>query len=142
MTAELLLDNSAWARLNHPLLFQRRADEIADALEEGRIATCLPFLLEAGYSARNSHDHGELIEQLLALPRMQIDEEIERLAIDAQAQLARVGHYRLPPVDLIVAATAERHELGILHYDGDYDLLREKTNLRFNSVWLAPRGSL
>jgi hypothetical protein len=49
-----MLDNSAWARLDQAALAQDRADEIAGWLEEGRIAACLPFLLEAGYSARNA----------------------------------------------------------------------------------------
>lgn len=66
----------------------------------------------------------------------------ERRALDAQAQLARIGHHRLPPVDLLIAALADRHELGVLHYDDDYDLIAETTDLRFESVWLAPRGTL
>ncbi len=49
MTAELLLDNSAWGRLDDPSLPRDRVEEIAIALEERRIAVCLPFLLEAGY---------------------------------------------------------------------------------------------
>ena len=142
MSAELLLDNSAWARLDHASLPQQRADEIADLLEQGRVATCLPFLLEAGYSARNGRDHVQLIDELLALPRIAIDADAEDRAIDAQRQLARVGHHRLPPVDVIVAAVADTNRLGILHYDSDYDLLAEKTDLSFDSVWLTPRGSL
>jgi hypothetical protein len=30
----------------------------------------------------------------------------------------------------------------VLHYDHDYDLIAEKTDLRFDSVWLADRGTL
>jgi predicted nucleic acid-binding protein len=142
VTPELLLDNSAWARLGHAALAQERIDEIADALEERRVATCLPFILEAGYSARTARDHDDLIAELLALPLFGIDEAIERRAIDAQRQLARAGHHRMPPVDLIVAAIADRHGLGILHYDADYDVLLAKTDLAFGSIWLAPRGSL
>lgn len=142
MSVELLLDNSAWARLGEPTVPDRRAEEIAVALEGGRIATCLPFLLEAGYSARSADTHDELVEELLALPLLSIDEEIERRAIDAQRKLARVGHHRLPPVDLILAAIADRHGLGVLHYDGDFDLLCSKTDLEFESVWLVPRGKL
>lgn len=112
------------------------------ALEDGRVAACLPFLLEAGYSARSAASHSELAEELLALPIIRIDEEIERRAVDAQAQLARAGHHRLPPVDLLLAAIADRHGLGLLHYDADFDVLRAKTDLSFESVWLAPRGSL
>ncbi len=142
MSAELLLDNSAWARLSDESLSPDRVDEIATALEERRIAVCLPFLLGAGFSARNGAEHRQLLTELLALPLLSIDPEIERRAIDAQGQLARVGHHRLPPVDLMMAAIAERHDIGVLHYDADYDVLRTKTDLRFPSVWLAPRGTI
>jgi predicted nucleic acid-binding protein len=43
---------------------------------------------------------------------------------------------------LIIAATADVSQLGILHYDSDYELVGEKTDLGFPSVWLAERGSL
>ena len=119
-----------------------RAAEVADAIEAGLIATCLPFLLEAGYSARSARDHATLLGELAGLPRLRIDEEVEQRALDAQSQLAQVGHHRLPPVDLLVAAVADRHGVGVLHYDHDYDLLAEKTDLRFDSVWLAPAGSV
>jgi hypothetical protein len=119
----------------------RRA-EIAAAIESNRIVTCLPFVLEAGYSARAAADHRELMDELLALPWAAIDEAVERRAIDAQRQLTRTGHHRLPPVDLLLAALAERHQLGILHYDRDYDLIAARTDLRFTSEWLAPAGSL
>ena len=142
MTATLLLDNSAWVRLGADRLAAERADEIANGLESGGIATCLPFLLEAGYSVRTAQEHDQLLAELLSLPHYRLDEVAERRAVDAQAQLARVGHHRLPPVDLLIAALAERHGLGILHYDHDYDLIAEKTDLRFDSVWLADRGTL
>ena len=142
VTGTLLLDNSAWARLADPALEDERAAELAEALEDGRVAACLPFLLEGGYSARSARDHDELLVDLLALPYYAIDEAVERRALDAQAQLARVGHHRLPPVDLLVAALADRHQLGVLHYDHDYDLIAEKTDLSFASVWLAPAGTL
>jgi hypothetical protein len=32
--------------------------------------------------------------------------------------------------------------LGILHYDSEYDLPAEKTDLGYAGVWLADRGSL
>ncbi len=73
---------------------------------------------------------------------LHIDTEVERRAVDAQRQLARAGHHRLPPVDLIIAALADRHGVGVLHYDHDYDTLATKTDLNFASVWLARRGSL
>lgn len=142
LTAELLLDNSAWVRLAQPAVGGARVEEIADWLEDGRIATCLPILLEAGYSARNARDHDALLDELLALPTVHVDVRAESRAVDAQRQLARAGHHRLPPVDLIIAALADIHDLGILHYDTDYEIVSEKTDLRFDSVWLARRGSI
>lgn len=138
----LLIDNSAWARLGHPALPADRAGWVADAVEEGRLVVCLPFLLEAGYSARRAVEHRDLLAELLALPRVVIDEEVERRALDAQAQLARVGHHRLPPVDVIIAALADRHRLGVLHYDRDYDMLAARTDLEVDGAWLAPPGTL
>ena len=142
VSVELLLDNSAFVRLASPALKQRRAHEIADALEQRRLGVCLPFLLEAGYSARSAADHDELLRELMTLPMVHTDTAVEQRAVDAQRQLARAGHHRLPPVDLIVAALADRHGVGVLHYDRDFDTLAAKTDLRFASVWLARRGSL
>jgi len=142
VTTTLLVDNSAWLRLADAALPTKRADQIAEALESGSIATCLPFLLEAVYSARDAREHDQLLAELLSLPRYQLDDAAEQRALDAQAQLARVGHHRLPPVDLLVAALADRHDIGVLHYDHDYDLIAEKTDLEFDSVWLAARGTL
>jgi predicted nucleic acid-binding protein len=142
VTATLLLDNSAWVRLGDPALDDDRVTELADAFEAGRVGTCLPFVLEAGYSARNAREHDDLLSELLALPYFAIDEEVEQRALDAQRQLARVGHHRLPPVDLLIAAAADRHRLDVLHYDRDYELIAEKTDLEFGSVWLAAAGTI
>lgn len=136
----LLLDNSAWSRIN--TLSQRRANQIADLFEAGEIAVSLPFLLEAGYSARGKHDHANLIDELLALPQLSITSEVEARAIDAQRQLAKTGHHRLPPVDLLIAAIADFYGVGVLHYDPDYDLIAKRTNLKFHSEWIARRGSI
>lgn len=134
----LLLDNSAWARRGHRLVRER----LAGLIESGDVAVCLPFLLEAGYSARSGGDHARLIADLSLLPRIAIDGDIESLALRAQAQLAQVGHHRLAPSDLVIAACAHRARAGVLHYDRDYDLLAEHTELQFDSEWLAPAASM
>ncbi len=142
MIGPVLLDNSAWARLGSPALAADRANEVAEAVEASRVATCLPFLLEAGYSARSAADHDAIVDEFQALPHLQVDEKVERRALDAQRQLARAGHHPLPPIDLLVAALADRHGVGVLHYDHDYDVIVAKTDLNFQSVWLAPAGTL
>jgi predicted nucleic acid-binding protein len=138
----LLLDNSAWGRLLQGILLKARAEELAALMEAHEIATCLPFLLEAGFSARSAADRRTMMSQLAELPRVTIDREVERLAEDAQRELAEVGRHRLAPIDIMIAACAHRAEAGVLHYDRDYDLLAEHTSLVFESEWLAPPGTL
>ncbi len=134
----LLLDNSAWARR-----WQRAVRErFASAMEAGELGVTLPFLLEAGFSARTALEHNEIMGDLMALRQAKITPRVEGLALDAQADLARVGHHRLRPADILIAACAHEAGAGVLHYDRDYDVLRQHTRLRFRSEWLAPAGSL
>jgi predicted nucleic acid-binding protein len=139
----LLIDNSAWARLGSPALPAQRRAEVADLLELGEIAVCIPFLLEAGCSARSAAHHRALLADLLRLPRLAIDVAIEDAALDAQAALASRGHHRTAaPSDLLIAACAHANDAGVLHYDRDYDVLLELTQLQFASHWLARAGTL
>lgn len=138
----LLLDNSAWSRLASNRLPQRQADIVAEWMSEQQLATCLPFLLEAGYSARSGAEREAMMSDLGWLPRVKIDKEVEHAALQAQRELADIGHHRLAPADVIIAACAHTAGMGVLHYDGDYDLLAEHTTLTFESEWLAPPGAL
>jgi predicted nucleic acid-binding protein len=138
----LLLDNSAWARLSSRRLNRERADEVASWLEAEELAVCLPFLLEAGYSARSGADHAAMFGVLDTLPKVAVEPDVERLALIAQKELALVGHHRLPPSDLIIAACAHCAGAGVLHYDRDFDVIAERTHLSVESEWLAPPGTL
>jgi predicted nucleic acid-binding protein len=138
----LLLDHSAWSRLLADQVSAHRENDVIDWIEEGRLATCLPFLLEAGYSAQDAAEHSEGMERLERLPHFVVDEAVERAALQAQSDLARIGHHRMAPADLIIAACAHVAGGGVLHYDRDYDLILEHTRLRFESVWLAEPGTL
>ena len=138
----LLLDNSAWARLASDRLETDRAETVAGWMSEQQLATCLAFLLEAGYSARSGGERGAMMSDLARLPRVEIDRDVERMALQAQRELADVGHHRLAPADVVIAACAHTASMGVLHYDGDYELLAEHTSLVFESEWLAPPGAL
>lgn len=138
----LLLDNSAWSRIVDGALGGERAEEVADWIEQRRLATCLPFLIEAGYSARSAADYKGIMAELDLLPRIHMTQHIEQLALEAQRDLALVGHHRLAPLDLMIAACAHEAGAGVLHYDHDYDILATRTRLEFESEWLAPPGTL
>jgi len=139
----LLLDNSAWSRVVAGGLPDDRAEAVASWLEQRQLAICLPFLLEAGYSARASADYQEMMDEFdLLFPRVEIAAAIEGRALLAQRELAARGHHRLAPIDVMIAACAHEVGAGVLHYDRDYDLIAAHTSLRFKSEWLGPAGSL
>jgi predicted nucleic acid-binding protein len=119
-----------------------QAEAVIAQVNAGQIATCLPFLIETGYSARSAADHRQLMDRLGRLPQIAIDSAVESSALQAQRDLAAVGHPRMAPIDIMIAACAHEAGAGVLHYDRDYDLIAEHTSLRFESVWLAPAGSL
>jgi predicted nucleic acid-binding protein len=138
----LLLDNSAWSRLASNRLPQKRAETVAEWMAEQQLATSLPFLLEAGYSARSGTEREAMMSDLAWLPRVKIDKQVEHAALQAQRELANIGHHHLAPADVIIAACAHTAGMGVLHYDGDYDLLAKHTTLTFESEWLALPGAL
>ncbi len=138
----LLIDNSAWARLTSERLDATRAETVAAWMADLELATCLPFLLEAGYSARSGYERSAMMTDLVELPRVEIDKDIEAAALDAQRELADIGHHRLPPADVMIAACADAAGMGVLHYDSDYDLLVKHTSLNFSSEWLTQPGLL
>lgn len=138
----LLLDNSAWARLNSPRLANDRREQVMLWIEERQIVTSMPLLLEVGYSARSAEDHRTLIANMRRLPHVAIGPEVEEHAFRTQRELAAIGHHRLAPIDVMIAACAHEIGAGVLHYDRDYDVLASHTSLRFESEWLAPAGTL
>ncbi len=67
-------------------------------------------------------------------------DEVWQRAIEVQAALARTSAHRgaaLP--DLLIAATAERHGVSILHYDHEYDLIASVTGQP--AQWVVARGT-
>jgi predicted nucleic acid-binding protein len=138
----LLLDNSAWSHLNSERLPEKRRKQVMAWIEQQQIATCLPFLLEMGYSARSAEDHRTLMAGMTRLPNVEISVDVEEHALRAQRELAVIGHHRLAPIDVMIAACAHDADMGVLHYDSDYDVLSQRTSLRFESEWLAPPGTL
>jgi predicted nucleic acid-binding protein len=140
----IVVDNSAWARLLRGGVPARRARAWSDAVTDGDVLVCEPFRLEALYSARSLEDYEQLVAELDAFERVRCDDMTWALARRAQQDLARdasVSH-RVKPIDLLVAASAHQAAADVLHYDGDYDVIAGHTGLSFESVWIAPRGSI
>jgi predicted nucleic acid-binding protein len=134
----LVVDTSAWARAHLPPV----REPWQQALLDDRLRLSPAARLEILYAARDGAAFETLADGLSALRRAPLTSSVVNTAEATMRALARrsAGAHRVPPIDYLVAAAA--HELGgaVIHYDRDYDLLAEV--LPFESVWLAPPGSL
>lgn len=92
-------------------------------------------------SAPNTAAFARQSELLALLPSLPVGDGALRRARAVQGALAGSGQHRgVPPVDLIIAASAEAAGLPLLHYDHDFDLIARVTGQR--CTWFLPAGSL
>jgi predicted nucleic acid-binding protein len=116
-----LIDTSGLFRILQDKLRQEWTDQLA----AGVIATCPVVELEFLYSARSLADRLEkhrLLREVFGWVPMS-DRAYER-ADEVQQLLTETGRHRLAgPVDLLIAATAEREGLIVLCDNRDYRLL-------------------
>lgn len=129
-----LIDKSAYARLGSGPDDQAWADRI----DRGLVRITTLTRLELGYSARTAAAwRAELdVAPLAAMPIQYLTPAIEDRAVEVQLLVADRGQHRAPSIpDLMVAATAELAGLIVLHFDKDFDLIREVTGQPVE--WLA-----
>src|SRR5260221_13574648 len=96
---------------------KERAETIIGQMNEEQIATCVPFLLEAGFSARSAGDHLQIMDRLSRLPPVTIDRGVESRSLEGQRERASVGHHRSAPGDGLMPACSHDAGAGVLHYD-------------------------
>ena len=116
-------------------------------LESGELGSCLPQLLEQGYSARTRAEHRQIVsDNLEAKVFLSPAAPIAQLAIYLQAKLFAAGQGRAVGVpDLQIAATALHHTTAsrtvvVVHYDSDFDAL-VSVEPRLLAQWIVPRGT-
>jgi len=121
-----LIDKSALVRLGET----KDAASWAQRINDGQVYISSITRLEIGYSARSLKDL-EKSFSTLPLSKMRIESlspTIEDRAWDVLQQLARKGQHRAPSLpDLLIAATAEKHDMTLLHVDKDFDLIGKVT---------------
>jgi len=137
VSARFLADKSALARWPQPAVDR----VLAPLILTGAIARCSIIDLELLYSARSHADFLAIAADRLALPAFAIEQRDFDRAIAVMELLARRGQHRGAGIpDLLVAAVAERHGLGVLHYDADFDTIAGVTKQR--TQWVVARGSV
>jgi predicted nucleic acid-binding protein len=134
--ARYLADKSVWARLTHPGI--RAA--FSPYVDRGLVGTCPVIDLEILYSARTGAEHAHFRSQRAAFEYFPMTDEIAHRAAEVQGLLAQRAQHRSVSIpDLLIAATAERHALTVLHYDGDYERIAEITGQ--SAEWIVARGT-
>lgn len=135
--AQFLADTSAIAR--YPCGdVAARLDPLVIA---GQVATCTLVDLQLLYSTRGQAEYAKLAAiRRACFPRLATEDTDLLRAAQLQAVLAARSQHRIAWPDLVIAAVAERHDVTLLHYDADYDLIADITGQRIE--WVVPKGSL
>ena len=107
--------------------------------ESHRIATCLPVVLEVQYSARNKQDFERERKHFESFELLDITRDVSDYAIELQWLLAKRGQHRIPTPNVMIAAAAAVHDVPLLHYDHDFDLIAEVTGQP--TEWILARGT-
>ena len=123
----ILIDTSAWVEY-----LRNRSGRVADSVESclsGGFATCDPIQMELLAGARDER-HLMSLRRMLASGTLLPTESID---YDQAAALYRHCRARGATIrkltDCLIAAVAIRHQIGLLHNDGDFDQLSRHTGL-------------
>lgn len=126
-----IVDTSAWSRLHRPEARQQVEDLLAGEEDEMVLSPAVELeLLREPQGDAVSARRAELEAAMEVLPA---DAETFALAAAAMEQLAQhqAEAHRRPVPDLITAALAHQHRCGVVHLDGDFDLLAQHSGLGF-----------
>ena len=136
MALTFLVDTSVLKRLDR----RNVRDVVAPLAEAGELARASMCDLEVGYSARNTKEWDQLVGALAVFDVIDTTAEHVRRALQVQRMLAKRSQRGRKIPDLLIAAAAEERNLGVLHYDADFDFIANVTGQRCE--WIVPAGSL
>jgi predicted nucleic acid-binding protein len=140
LTRPSLVDTAVWTWAR-----DRRFPELAEwfntEVRSGRVLTCDQIILELIRLAANQTRAHDLARRLSAFDSLAMPQDAWSRAREVQLAMASDGdHRRVPPADLLIAATAERAGVPLVHYDQDYDRIAAVT--RQPHLWFVAHGAL
>jgi predicted nucleic acid-binding protein len=117
-----LLDTSGLVRLLRDPMLQ---EVWYDAVDAEAIGSCYPQRAEFLYTARNRSEYDEITEMFGDLyPDVSVPKNAGRWIASVQHRMAQAGEHRsASAVDLMIAATAARNGLTVLHDDAAYRMV-------------------
>ena len=108
--------------------------------ERGLLARATISDLEIGFSARSASEWDRLVGALDVFAPIDPAAEHVRRARQVQRLLAAKHQRGRKVPDLLIAAAAEAHDLAVLHYDSDFDLIARVTGQTCD--WVVPAGTV
>jgi predicted nucleic acid-binding protein len=135
-----LFDTGVWTWVRDHR-FPQLAEWFNAEVAAGRVLTCDLVVLELTRLAPNEARAQEIAERLDAFTAVSMPNALWERARQVQLLLAAAeNHRRVPPADLLLAATAEAADVPLVHYDRDYERIAAVTDLRHE--WLVEDSSL
>lgn len=134
-----LADTSVWAQRYHASV----RGWFEDATLKGELAICEMIALELLHAPASASSYTLLRELLQGIPWVHMGSAEWTRALEVQGLLAEKGraqHRSVKHPDLLIAAAAELAEIGLVHYDQDFDAISAVTGQP--ARWVAPQGSL
>lgn len=129
------------------LILARRQPEVLGwaqrTIVADELAVCDVVALEYLMGARSAVDFAMLEDSLQAFPWLRTATPDWDRAVEVSRAMSFVagGYQRSVGIpDLLIAATAERHGVAVVHYDSDYDRIAAVTGQA--TRWIAPAGSI
>jgi len=131
-----VVDSSVLTRLGRAPI----REVIEPMVERGALARAGISDLEVGYSARSAAEWDQLAEALEVFELVETTADHVRRARQVQRLLASRHQRGRKIPDLLIAAAAEARNLGVLHYDADFDRIAAVTSQPCQ--WVVPAGSV
>ncbi|MFH9069599.1 PIN domain nuclease [Streptomyces alboflavus] len=136
MSERHLIDKSALARWPQPAV----AEVLEPLHQRGLLGVSGAVRIEMMYSARDAEDAERLRQWLDGFDHHHCPDDVWDAAIATQDKAIKKGNHRaLSLPDLVIAATAQRHRVTVLHYDEDYDQIAALSG--HSSRWVVDRGA-
>jgi predicted nucleic acid-binding protein len=127
-----LVDTSVWI-----LVFRQREPlDLARIVDFDEIATCLPVVQEVLQGFRDERVFRVAASAMRNLPLLDepLTFEVVETAIQLYRDARRAGVTVRSSVDCLIAASAIRNDVGVLHCDRDYTQLARVSALRQRTV--------
>lgn len=128
----VLIDTSVWIEV-----FKRKAPlDLGELVDFDDVVTCLPVVQEVlqGFRDETAHRKARQAMYSLAIVDSPLEQEVFDAAIELYRAARRAGITIRSSVDCLIAASANRHGLEVLHRDRDYPALAKVSSLRQRAI--------